>query len=77
MTHISMAVIPLSGNRRVTIWRSEPTLKKHYDNGDIFGCTIMNSQIPASQLADQLMKLERVSAVEVLDGNGHGVRLQK
>lgn len=77
MTFTSIAVVPLSGGRRVTICRSETSPKNIYDNGDLFGWTILNSEMTAIQLAQQLAKMERVCSVEVIENDGHGVRVQK
>lgn len=77
MTVSSIATMTLSGGRRVTVWRSETGFQKDYDTGDLFGSAVMNSTLPAAKLAEQLMKLDKVVAVEVIDGSGHGVRAQK
>ena len=71
----SIVVMHLTKSRVVRVWRRETGLLKEYDNRDIKGVCIMNSEMPANKLAEMISGLSRVVDVEVVDIGGDGVRI--
>jgi acetolactate synthase regulatory subunit len=76
-TYKSFATVTLTRGRTVRVWRTEVKLEKEYDNRDVTGAIIMDSQADWKTLAEKLMKLQRVVKVEIVENDGHGVCIEK
>jgi hypothetical protein len=74
----SVTRLSLTGGRTVTVWRLETGLLKEYEYNDVVGHAIMSTGLPIHKLADTIFtNLKNIRAVEVIDGNGQGVRIEK
>lgn len=77
MTVQSIFTCTLTGGRTVKVWRSETGIRKEYDTHSISGRIVMLTGCRMHDLAKQIMELPGVHAVEVVDGTGSGILLQK
>ena len=60
----------------IRVWRSEAELKSRYSHNDIVKLIDRlsdNRSTPLHTYAQEIAKLPRINAVEVLDYDGHGV----
>lgn len=74
----SVTQLTLTGGRTVKVWRAETGLLKEYEHKDVIGHAIMSSALPMNKLAETIFtNLKNVTAVEVIDGTGNGVRIEK
>lgn len=71
--------IPLSRSRTVVVYRKpNPSGKRGGGDSvsDINGRAVMNSELPNKQLAEMLSQMPRVTRVEVVDADGHGIAIE-
>ena len=77
MASFSITRIPLSKGRVVTVKRSETARANEYDTRDISGAVVVDSQAPWKVLSDKLLSLKGVVAVEIVEGDGRGICVEK
>lgn len=69
----SMTRVTLPNKLYIRVWRQESEVKAEYNNQDIHDVCKRNAHLDPGEIAEQVCKLDRINAVEVLYNDGSGL----